>query len=170
MYRAGEKNFRKKKNKKVATRSAEEMEGGYEVREANVVTLCSKGEIPYCVSRKPSLDGVCLGRLVGSRNQQIRSQKTPRIASEARRRILCRKERRERKVFKTSRTSSAPPRLRVRFARAASHPGSPMSISSSRLESSRFRNPAGTAFPDPAGLSSRSCDKAREGSAFRSAA
>ncbi|MBR5711799.1 MAG: hypothetical protein IKX40_13675 [Thermoguttaceae bacterium] len=27
-----------------------EMEGGNEVREANVVTLCSKGEIPYCVA------------------------------------------------------------------------------------------------------------------------
>ena len=26
------------------------------VREANGITLCSKGEIPYCVSRKPPLD------------------------------------------------------------------------------------------------------------------
>ena len=26
------------------------LEGGNEVSEANVVTLCSKGEIPYCVA------------------------------------------------------------------------------------------------------------------------
>ena len=38
------------------------LEGGNEVSEANVVTLCSKGEIPYCVSRKRPLDGACLGR------------------------------------------------------------------------------------------------------------
>ena len=77
------------------------MEGGNGVSEANVVTLCSKGEMPYCVSQKRPLDGVCLGR----------------------QRYLSRKERKGRKeIFKTSRTSSAPPHLRVRFARASRTP------------------------------------------------
>ena len=46
------------------------LEGGNEVSEANVVTLCSKGEIPYCVSRKRPLDGACLGRQLDGESRQ----------------------------------------------------------------------------------------------------
>ena len=38
------------------------MKGGNGANAVSEVTLCSKGEIPYCVSRKRPLDGACLGR------------------------------------------------------------------------------------------------------------
>ena len=46
------------------------MEGGNGVSEANVVTLCSKGEIPYCVAENaPWMAPVPGGQLDGESRQ-----------------------------------------------------------------------------------------------------
>ena len=68
------------------------MKGGNGVSEANGITLCSKGEIPYCVSRKPPLDGVCLGRLVSPADNVIRSRKPFWIADVSPQKVFNHKE------------------------------------------------------------------------------
>ncbi len=47
------------------------MKGGNGVREANVVTLCLKCEITYCVSRTSARMAPALGRLAGTRKSSF---------------------------------------------------------------------------------------------------
>ncbi len=48
------------------------MKGGNGVTNGSGITLCLKGEIPYCVSRKRPLDVARLGLLARTRNNLFR--------------------------------------------------------------------------------------------------
>ena len=101
------------------------MEGGNGATIESAVTLCLKRELTYCVSRtsawmapvsganltaKPSRNAEASNNLLNAERPSVPLDR----GGISRRRNLSRKERKE--IFKTSRTSSAPPHLRVRFS------------------------------------------------------
>ena len=87
------------------------MEGGNGVRAANVVTLCSKGEIPYCVAVNSPWMAPVPGRLAETRKNLFRSSPQPT------RWIGCLSRRRKYLAAKNAKKSlklrEHPPRLRI---------------------------------------------------------